>query len=154
MRRHCRVLAMLHIGIRTEVRSGRWALLVSRSWLCAAIALLPCLSRGQDSARFEAVSVRVNNSGEQFFPLHPLPGGRINIVNATVRVLIQNAYRVLQNDLVVGGPAWISNDRFDIAATAGANRTMDELSTMLQTLLAERFALRVHRERREMPVYA
>lgn len=54
----------------------------------------------------------------------------------------------------VGGPAKILSARFDITAKApeGATRSQSEL--MLRTLLAERFALRIHSETRQTPVYA
>ena len=63
---------------------------------------------------------------------------------------IEIAYQV--RDFQVHGPAWISEEKFDIAArAAGPGGPMRE---MLQSLLADRFNLKVHREKRELPVYA
>ena len=50
------------------------------------------------------------------------------------------------------GPAWMGNERFDTVAKAAANSTDDQMKLMTQALLAERFKLKVHRERREGPV--
>lgn len=53
----------------------------------------------------------------------------------------------------LGGPNWADSDQFDIAAqAANPDATRDEIRTMLQTLLVERFQLVVHRETKEMPV--
>ena len=65
--------------------------------------------------------------------------------------LITNAYGV-PNYLVVGGPEWIRADRYDMEAKAEGEPPR-EMMLMLQTLLAERFQLRTHRETRELPAY-
>ena len=54
---------------------------------------------------------------------------------------------------IVGGPAWINTDRFDINAKAEGNPPADGLNAMLRQLLADRFALKVHTEQREVDVY-
>jgi uncharacterized protein (TIGR03435 family) len=46
----------------------------------------------------------------------------------------------------------MANDRYDIAAKAEGNATDAEIRRMTQTLLAERFKLRFHRETRDVPV--
>ena len=51
------------------------------------------------------------------------------------------------------GPDWLQTVRFDFAATAPAGATKDTFRSMLQNLLADRFKLAVHREKKEMPVY-
>jgi uncharacterized protein (TIGR03435 family) len=62
--------------------------------------------------------------------------------------------------LHAGGPKWIDSDRFDIVAKAdrdwqaNPNGPPPALALMLQTLLAERFKLAVHNDRRDMPIYA
>lgn len=78
-------------------------------------------------------------------------GGRYTVTNATLRVLILNAYEILDAQLV-GGPRWVDTDRFDInAARGGAPFT--QVPAMMRTLLAERFNLKVHHEMRDMPMY-
>jgi uncharacterized protein (TIGR03435 family) len=68
--------------------------------------------------------------------------------------MIRNAYQ-LQEYQIVGGPDWINDDRFDVTAKAANSDTPPlQLLAMVQTLLADRFKLRVHRETREVPVYA
>ena len=52
------------------------------------------------------------------------------------------------------GPAWLDDARFDIAAKAAWPADDDQLRLILRTLLADRFGMTVHKEKREMQVYA
>jgi len=70
----------------------------------------------------------------------------------TARKIILEAFHLTQYQLS-GGPAWLDSDRFDLEAKDdGGNE--GQLRQMLQSLLAERFQLVVHRDVKEMPVYA
>ena len=80
------------------------------------------------------------------------PGGRLHVRNNPVTNLIGNVYGV-EGYRLVGGPEWIRADRYDIEAKAEDNPSRAEMMLMLQTLLADRFQLRLHRETREMPAY-
>jgi uncharacterized protein (TIGR03435 family) len=73
--------------------------------------------------------------------------------NTFLRNLIREANGV-QNYQIVGGPAWVGSDRYDLDAKAEKPGDKDQLRLMLRTLLAERFNLLVHRETREVPAYA
>jgi len=53
-----------------------------------------------------------------------------------------------------GGPAWLHRDYYQIEARAQASATRKEMREMLQSLLADRFKLKLHRETRVMPIYA
>ncbi len=54
-----------------------------------------------------------------------------------------------------GGPAWINSERYDINAKADGNPSKEVMNgPMLQALLEDRFNLRIHRETKEVPVYA
>jgi uncharacterized protein (TIGR03435 family) len=55
---------------------------------------------------------------------------------------------------VISGPDWINSEMYDIDAKAEGPTTEARLKLMLQDLLADRFKLKLHREPREMPVYA
>jgi uncharacterized protein (TIGR03435 family) len=69
-------------------------------------------------------------------------------------MLVALAYKV-QNFEISGGPAWINSDGYDINAKAADSTVgIDQLRPMLQTLLEDRFKLMVHRETKEVPVYA
>jgi uncharacterized protein (TIGR03435 family) len=67
-------------------------------------------------------------------------------------MLVVRAYGV--KNYQVSGPAWMDSDRFDVNAKIPAGATQDQFRLMLQKLLADRFHMTVHRENKEMPVYA
>jgi uncharacterized protein (TIGR03435 family) len=78
--------------------------------------------------------------------------GRFNLVMVTLKGLVLAAYDV--NDFqIVGGPSWMDNDGYDVVAKAGSDATYTQMKPMLQTLLADRFKLALHRESKELPVY-
>jgi len=59
------------------------------------------------------------------------------------------------NPVLEGGPSWIDSDRYQISAKAEGAVSRDVMNgPMLQALLEERFQLRIHRETREVPIYA
>jgi uncharacterized protein (TIGR03435 family) len=53
-----------------------------------------------------------------------------------------------------GGPDWLATERFDIEAVTDRPATKEQMTLMLRSLLAERFKLKMHRETRELRVYA
>ena len=74
--------------------------------------------------------------------------GRFSARQATLLDLILRAYGM--NDFqVTGGPKWLNSDRFDVVAQGSGDGP-----AMLQSLLAERFQLRVQIETRESPVFS
>lgn len=81
--------------------------------------------------------------------------GRFRASQATLLELITTAYDLFDHE-VFGAPAWATSDRFDIVATTTASESSDQndrMRRMLRALLAERFTLVAHEERREMPIY-
>jgi uncharacterized protein (TIGR03435 family) len=78
--------------------------------------------------------------------------GRFTCSNATMRNLIMGAYSV--KDYQISGHDWIGSRGYDITETMPPDTTPDDTMRMLQPLLAERFKLTVHRETKELPVYA
>lgn len=53
----------------------------------------------------------------------------------------------------VTGPAWINEERYDIAAKAAGPASKAQLREMMQRLLADRFQMVFHRETRELAAY-
>ena len=66
--------------------------------------------------------------------------------------IIARAYAVIPAQLV--GPDSLKTDRYDILAKLPAGANEDQVPQMLQALLAERFGLKIHREKRETAIYA
>ena len=87
----------------------------------------------------------------------PFSPGTCSFARTTLDEIIAEAYAVPRADvgrLIAGGPSWLREEHFDIEARADKPRTRGELGRMLQALLADRFALRVHREVREFDGFA
>jgi len=156
-----RVTAVLDAG---QAR-GRVGLLRIVQITAAAVMLLMTLSpiratsarSGQQapnaSRTFDVASVKPNRSGDVRTNFQPFPSGRFVATDLSLRALVMQAWR-LQMFEVEGGPDWMASDRFDIAATAPEGTTPDQVRLMLRALLAERFRLRTHSEKRERSVYA
>jgi uncharacterized protein (TIGR03435 family) len=79
--------------------------------------------------------------------------GRVTYSFSTIRDLMVEAYSIKRNQ-ISGGPSWLDSERFDIVAKVPAGATKEQVKVMLQNLLVERFKLALHRETKEMPIYA
>ncbi len=122
----------------------------------AAIALFTprWIAFAQQAGRpaFEVASVKPNTSvsSGDFVRIHP--GGTLDIQNVPLRGIIRTAYEV-QDFQIADGPGWMNRERYDIVAKAQSDFSFDEMTRMLRTLLEDRFRLKVHRAKREGPVY-
>jgi uncharacterized protein (TIGR03435 family) len=119
--------------------------------------LLVCMAgiiHGQTAAapRFEVASIRPANPAPGFSSGIKTGHGRLTADNVTLKRCIIGAYGVGPNQ-VVGGPDWLDTDRFEIAAKADQPVGDHALMAMLQSLLAERFKLALHRETRQIHAY-
>lgn len=107
-------------------------------------------------ARFEVASVHraAPQGGPGDIPRNmDRSPGHFAMRNVPLRFALEWAYDV--KDYEIDGPEWIKNEeRYDIVATALGPATDDQMKPMLQTLLTERFQLKLHLETRELPVYA
>ncbi len=124
----------------------------------AQSAAAPTPAPAATAPAFEVASVKPSASGAG--PLGRLPrilppvGGRFTALNVPLRALVRLAYGVHESQ-IAGGPGWVATARFDITAkTEDGAATMDAIAPMLKTLLAERFALKMHVEPRDLDAYA
>ena len=136
-----------------------------RLWTFALLAILTGASSwvGAQATKppvFEVVSIK---------PIQPYPpypnffveGDKLRGNHVTAAVAIAFAYDVNRRQ-IIGGPAWISSEHFNIDARAGrrlplktdSGHLQEPVAGMLRALLADRFALRVRQETRQMPAYA
>ena len=134
-----------------------------RSRTTAAIAVLAGMvlagpsSRAQQTPRFEAASVKRNTSGERGLSSPRFEGVTFTARNVPVEMLISTAYGVPSRDLV-DGPGWIrlditAGERYDVVAKAAEGSSLQDQRAMLRNMLENRFALRLRRETRQLPVY-
>ena len=125
----------------------------------AAVLAAPLLAQEPAADTFEVASVRINRTGDRTSFINTEPGGRFIATNMPLRTLITSAYDLRSFELI-GAPDWTGSERVDIVAKAArafapaAPGRPDQDKLMLRSLLADRFALRVHRETRELPIYA
>jgi uncharacterized protein (TIGR03435 family) len=116
--------------------------------------MLIVLSSGLFGQAFEVATIKPSDPEARVpIDLRVLPGGTLTVTGYTLKLLIHDAYGLKYNQMS-GGPAWTDTDRFDIAAKAEGDPDHDQMMRMLQTLLADRFQLKVHREAKEGAVYA
>jgi uncharacterized protein (TIGR03435 family) len=120
-------------------------------------------------AGFEVASIKPSDPAAGGMQVGVSPGGVFTARNVTVKALVQQAYDV-RDFQISGGPGWLDTERYDIVAKGDGtgpseddlrkmtdeqrNLFKDQLLLKLQELLAERFELKVHRETKELPVYA
>jgi uncharacterized protein (TIGR03435 family) len=111
----------------------------------------------QSTPRFDAADInlraRTGTTNQPTMTGGVLRGGRYDLRNATMLDLIATAYSITDSDLVVGGPAWLERQRFDLAAKAPQETSPAVVRLMLQSLLGERFKLVIHQDTRPMSGY-
>jgi uncharacterized protein (TIGR03435 family) len=123
----------------------------------AAILLLSPSAFAQDKpARltFDVASIKLAAPDQQNGGIKPLPNGNGYIAqNMPVKLMISLMYRVPMRQ-IKGGPDWLDSERYDIEARADGSYGLDDLHTMFQNLLADRFNLQFHKQSHEGNVYA
>ena len=121
--------------------------------VCGALVLTLGAARAHAQAsapaRFEAAAIKQNvGDGPAFLATK---GDRFSATNFPLRLLIQNAFRLMPNQLI-GGPGWL-DDHYDIIAKSPEPLTPERQREMIRSLLADRFTLVTHGETRELPIY-
>ncbi len=102
---------------------------------------------------FEVASIKVSKSGALGGGIKPMPNGQGYLaINVPVKLMILLMFDLNRNQ-VSGGPGWLDTDLYDIEAKAEAPHSRDELHTMFQNLLADRFKLQFHIGQKVLPAY-
>jgi uncharacterized protein (TIGR03435 family) len=106
----------------------------------------------QERPRFEAATVKPGNPD-----IHgtrtSTPPGRVVLESITLREAVRMAYQLNEPELF-GGPKWVDSEHYDIEGKAEGVVSREQRMLMLQSLLVDRFKLKLHRETREIPLYA
>src|SRR5271163_802675 len=105
---------------------------------------------------YDVASIKPSKPGDQSLLL--FRPGRFSASGMTLRSMIEQAYGI-EDDQIVGAPGWVNTQRFDIEAkvdgvdaAALENLSEDQSKLMFQSFLKDRFALKIHRETKELPV--
>jgi uncharacterized protein (TIGR03435 family) len=137
--------------------------IMAAGFLTAAIGHAISFQTGIDKRpSFEVATIKPNRSTMGIGSPYSVSGDRFTAIGMTVKSLIGYAYRVKD---VQGGPSWVRSDHWDIEAKAHEKivipkRTFSDLdhapdidALMLQSLLEDRFKLKIQRQKKEFPVY-
>jgi len=117
-----------------------------------AAGLVSGLSQPVPSFEVASVKVAPPRSGTAGFIAMDSDPAMIRYSNVTLDILIAIAYR-FDSGRIVGGPAWLRSQAYEVAAKLPPATLKDQVPAMLRALLAERFKLMVHREPKEQRVY-
>lgn len=102
---------------------------------------------------FDVTSVKPHDPGSLGIGIQPMSSGQgYRVGGVPVRIMIKLMYKITDSQ-IVGGPKWMDTDQWDIEAKAEHASTLDQLHEMFQTMLADRFHLKFHKEQREIPAY-
>jgi uncharacterized protein (TIGR03435 family) len=160
-------LTVTHLtSFRGKRRFARFACVGCAALLLATAAgaqnAPPPPATGSTNFSFDAVTIKPDNSGKEGYWKFALDGFSTGGMPASN--LIDNAFGVLMEDQVVGLPRWAETEPIQVQAkmdaeTAAAfaklqpEQMAKQRQLMMQALLADRFALKTHRETRELPIY-
>jgi len=112
------------------------------------------LAVAASGAAFDVASVKANTSESYSGKIDSSGSSRITIENTSLREIVYFAYGIAWGkDYAVSAPAWLDAEKFDIVATHPAGTSHDGVQEMLQTLLSERFGMKMHRENRKLESY-
>ena len=127
----------------------------------ALLCVLGCAAAAQQAGappRFEVASVKVAwqntrtpGTGELQRGCNRPPPGMVRCVNATLKQMLMLAYGV--KDYQIEGSAWIDSNGYNLMAKVPAGAPAAQVSAMLQALLEERFAVKLHKETKMLPAY-
>src|ERR1035441_258100 len=109
------------------------------------------------SPRFEVASIKAANpsaprGGRLAAPPINTKPGLLTARNATLKQIIRGAY-TLENYQIWGGPGWVDSAGFDVDGKSTDSAGRDQLLLMLRALLADRFQLPFHPEKKELAGY-
>jgi uncharacterized protein (TIGR03435 family) len=129
-------------------RANRFVLLVAL--LASANSLRP---QDQASVRFAVATIRPSRPEEQMEIV--VEGRRFSTTQTSLNFLIAFAYK-LHARQIVGQPSSLETERYDVVAQADVEGRLNpnDARIMVQRLLVDRSALRFHRDRKELSVYA
>ena len=140
-----------------------------RSFAGVCLLSLSCVALSEDSTTppsFEVASVKPSNGRTGIIGMFTYPGGGVTAVNYTLKMFIHEAYAI-DDYKILNGPGWMETERFDLEAKPAASSALSawvpanfktppspQLRQMLQSLLGERFNLKLYRESKREFIYS
>jgi bla regulator protein BlaR1 len=163
-----RIEGIMTHRIVPRISAGRRLMLAAAGFIAIALPLAIGILNAQSPAtrpQFEVASMKLNTSGSNNALFGSHSPGTFNADNEPLSGLIAGAYNVKPFQ-IVGAPGWTESSRYDITAKPtvepvkktitreSIRKEQAEMKVMLQSLLEDRFQLRLHRDTKEFPYYA
>ncbi len=98
-------------------------------------------------------SLKPTPPGATGYSILPVPGGRLRASNITLKRLVAVAYSVTDNQ-ISSDIKWFESQGYDMEAKASGPAPLPQLRLMLQSLLDDRFKLKIHHETKKMSIYS
>jgi uncharacterized protein (TIGR03435 family) len=104
---------------------------------------------------FEVATIKPSDPNRRGWGITVNRSGMLITLNTNLSDLIKFAYDRHPKQ-VIGAPAWVDSEKFDISAKPNVPGmpSVNQMKAMLQKLLADRFNLKFHQEKKELSVYA
>jgi uncharacterized protein (TIGR03435 family) len=122
------------------------------------------LAAQQKPLTFEVASVKPSASQDMRTMRSQVSGGRVTFTTVPLILLVAQAYNIpFQSMRLTGLPEWARRENFDIEAKAAdelfppdldSNERKIRMRSLMQSLLADRFKMTIHREAKDMAFYA
>jgi uncharacterized protein (TIGR03435 family) len=120
------------------------------------VAILACTAAFAQAPAFDVASVTLAKGQRTGGYSHQITPTSLTMLHVSMGHCLRLAYDIRTAYELVG-PAWLdppTESEYDVVAKVDRAVTQDQIKALLRTLLAARFQLRVHRESRDLPVYA
>jgi uncharacterized protein (TIGR03435 family) len=102
---------------------------------------------------FEVASIKVDKDPQPQGNFR-FVGGRLDLRAIPMRDLIEVAYGLDDDNMVVGAPSWVEHEVYDVVAKTDPSVDFVGMQPMIRKLLDDRFHLKAHRESRPLEVYS
>ncbi len=134
--------------------------------LCLAVALTAGIGQGNGQAEktvlmapdahptFDVATIKLSDPASHRQGINTR-GNHIGAQGQTLTSLMMFAYGV-HHQQIVGGPAWMSDDKYDIDGVADVpgEPGLKQMQEMFRKLMVDRFGLQFHADKREITYYA
>lgn len=116
-------------------------------------ALLLTLSLSLFAQEFEVASIKqsVQNVQTQTSAGLSIDGAMVRYTALDLKLYLGMAFRL--KNYQIAAPDWMKSIRWDITAKLPEGASSKQIPEMMQTLLRDRFQMKMHRETRDLPVY-
>ena len=112
------------------------------------------VTAGAETPALDAASIKLNNSMGGISAMR-FTAGRVSMENCSLKKIMLNAYGIQDDrEYMIAGSDWLTSEHFDIEAKFPVDTPVPQVRQMLQTMLAERFKLALHKETRQLPMYS